>query len=448
MADGEPASTMREDLGPPAPIGGRYEAVRALGRGAFGHTYLARDRTEDRNVAVKVLDPRGAPDWKAFELFEREAAVLRSLRHHGVPEVHDLVNGSWSGTSATFLVMEYVQGTSLDRIIDEQRRWGPTETLRLFDELLGVLEYIHGRVPPVLHRDIKPSNIVVRDDGFPALVDFGSVRHVLQTEEGGSTVVGTYGYMPYEQYMGQANASSDLYALAATFLHLVTGRPPRDFMNEEGRIEVPRSLPGDPRLRPILERMLRPSPAERIPSAREVRQHLLAGPAPAATIGATTALTKAVSIPPLLGAAPRRIEGETEELLNRAAPSMWEMMDSTNKAERWGALELLTVAFFSVVTVGVLPLVFASMARTRRQRVRRFLESGAPAVAEIVGIRLESTAFDVKIARVSYQFEADGQVRRDVDQVLPVIADRWREGDLVQVLYLPEREYDSVIISR
>jgi hypothetical protein len=127
---------------------------------------------------------------------------------------------------------------------------------------------------------------------------------------------------------------------------------------------------------------------------------------------------------------------------------MWEMMDSTNKAERWGAMELFWVAFFSAVTFGILPLAFASMARTRRVRVRRFLENGTPAQAEIVGIRLETTAFDAKIARVSYQFEADGEMRRDVDQVLPVIADRWREGDVVQILYIADPDYDSVIVSR
>src|SRR6185436_8841583 len=113
--------------------------------------------------------------------------------------------------------------------------------------------------------------------GFPALVDFGSVRRVfLAPDESGSTVAGTYGYMPYEQYMGQATPSSDLYALAATFLHLISGRSPRAFMTEEGRIQVPESLPGDPRLRSILIRLLSPSPTERYASARDVRRALLA----------------------------------------------------------------------------------------------------------------------------------------------------------------------------
>src|SRR5688500_19610666 len=91
-------------------------------------------------------------------------------------------------------------------------------------------------------------------------------------EESGSTVAGTYGYMPYEQYMGQATPASDLYATAATLLHLLTGRPPRDFMTEEGRIQVPDNLPCEPRVRAVIARLLRPSPAERFASARDVRR--------------------------------------------------------------------------------------------------------------------------------------------------------------------------------
>src|SRR5687768_1767975 len=110
-----------------ATVAGRYDLVRELGHGAFGRTFLARDRSDDRTVAIKVLDRRSAADWKAYELFEREAAVLRSLRHHGIPEVHDLFRDVWDGAPAAFLVMEYVEGVSLGQIIDEQRQLGAAE---------------------------------------------------------------------------------------------------------------------------------------------------------------------------------------------------------------------------------------------------------------------------------------------------------------------------------
>jgi serine/threonine protein kinase len=435
---------------PEATVAGRYELVREIGHGAFGRTFLARDRTGDRTVAIKVLDRRGAADWKAYELFEREAAVLRCLRHHGAPEVHDSFRDVWDGAPAAFLVMEYVEGISLGQIIEAQRQLEPAEIVHVFLELLGILDYLHGRVPPVLHRDIKPSNIILRPDGTPALVDFGSVRRVfLDADEAGSTVVGTYGYMPYEQYMGQASPASDLYALGATFLHLLTGRPPRDFMTDEGRLAVPDPLPGDPRLTPIVARMLRTSPAERFATARDVQRALLA-PVADAPVPAARPIARDILLAGLapLGSAPRTLEGPAADLLDRVAPTAWELMDTSSKrADRVGVMDLLSLVFFSMVTAGILPLMFFSMARARRRRLRHFLREGTPAVAELLRIRMEPTAFAQELARVSYQFEADGQLHRDSDQVLPAIADRWQPGDRVQILYLPHEECDSVIVS-
>jgi serine/threonine protein kinase len=436
--------------GTEATVAGRYEILRELGHGSFGRTFLARDRTGERMVAIKVLDRRGDVDWKAYELFEREAAVLRSLRHHGIPEVHDSFRDVWDGGPAAFLVLEYVEGVSVDQIIEEQRQLEPAEVVHLFLELLGILDYLHGRVPPVLHRDIKPSNIILRADGTPALVDFGSVRRVfLGAEEAGSTIVGTYGYMPYEQYMGQASPASDLYALGATFLHLLTGRPPRDFMAAEGRIEVPDPLPGDPRLTTVLARMLRPSPAERFLNARDVRHALLA-PVGAAPGSASLPSRRDSTMPAMamLGPAPRAIEGPAAELLDRVAPTAWELMDtSTKPSKHVGISDLVSLAVFSIVTAGVLPLMFFSMARARRRRLRHFLREGWPGVAEVLSIRMEPTAFAQELARVTYQFEADGLLHRDTDQALPAIADRWQPGDRVQILFLPHEDYDSVIVS-
>ena len=433
-------------------IAGRYEVVRALGHGAFGHTFLAHDRTEGRSVAVKLLDPRGGSDWKAQELFEREAAVLRTLRHHCIPEVHELTRDTWDGAPALFLVMEYVDGVSLESIIDDGTPLDPAAVVHLFLEMLGILEYLHGRVPPILHRDIKPANIIMRPDGRPVLVDFGSVRRIfLDADEAGSTVAGTYGYMPYEQYMGQASPSSDLYALAATFLHLLTGRPPRAFITEQGHIRVPDGLPGDPRLHPLVTRLLRVAPTERFPSARDVRQALLSSdtlhPAvhePARALHPAVPRSTELA---LVAPTPRAIEGPTAALLDRTAYSAWDLMDSTAKpGDEPGVLDWLGLAFFSVITAGVIPIVFFTMARSRRRRLRRFLRDGLPGVAEILEIAIEPTAFGEHLARVHYSFDADGMTHRDADRVLPVLAHRWRPGDRVAILYLPEHDYDSVII--
>ncbi|MGH7678036.1 MAG: serine/threonine protein kinase, partial [Gemmatimonadaceae bacterium] len=436
-------------------IGGRYEIVRTLGQGAFGHTFLARDRQGDRSVAIKVLDTRGRHDPKAFELFQREADVLRGVRHHGIPEVFDTFQDLWYGTASAFLVMEYVEGTSLAQVIDQKRSLEGSEVVHVFLELLGILDYLHGRVPPILHRDIKPSNIILRPNGFPALVDFGSVRRVFMApDESGSTIAGTYGYMPYEQYMGQATPASDLFAAAATFLHLLTGRPPRDFMNDEGRIQVPQVLPGEPRLRGVIERLLRPSPAERFASARDVRNALV-GSTAVATLGGSARTGLQQRVPEMdtllaLPAAPRPLAGETRQLMKAATPGALRMMYASEKSssdQDWGVLDMLTLAFFCTITAGILPITFISLANSRRRRMRRFFRDGTPGIAEVTKIEIQGLPFDEKIARVTFQFEADGELHRDSDTVLPAIADRWQAGDRVPILYLPDQRYDSVIVA-
>jgi serine/threonine protein kinase len=290
----------------------------------------------------------------------------------------------------------------------------------------------------------------VRSDGGPVLVDFGAVRNVFRApDDSGSTVVGTHGYMPYEQYMGQASPASDLYALGATFLHVVTGRPPSDFMADEGRIAVPAELPVGEPMRGVITRLLEPAPARRYPSARAAREALLGGPARPSGAGATTALTSVSGTAPLvLEPAPRALTGTAAERYKALAHSTRRMMEPTElPGERWGVVDWVTVIFFSVLTVGVLPGVFFAMSRARKRRLRRFFRDGSATTATIIDFRPEDGGFGVKYSRVRYEFQADGRTQRGSDVVLPVIADRWREGEQVEILYLPDRSYDSVIIS-
>jgi hypothetical protein len=158
--------------------------------------------------------------------------------------------------------------------------------------------------------------------------------------------------------------------------------------------------------------------------------------------------TRATSIAVVLPPAPRALEGSTAELLARVTPSAWDLMDTASKpGETGGAVDLALFALFSVLTAGVLPAVFYSIARARRRRLRRFFQEGAQGTAQVLKIEFEPTAFGEKLARVSYEFEADGALQRDSDRVLPMIASRWVPGDQIHILYLPNHDYDSVIIS-
>ena len=441
-------------------IADRYEMIRPLGKGSFAHTLLAWDRQADRQVALKVLSPRDVTEWKTYELFDREAAVLRTLRHSGIPAIYDSFRAPWNGADAAWLAMEYIDGITLAQCIAEGSSRDPAAIRRLFMEVLGVLDYLHTRAPPVLHRDIKPANIILRSNGAVALVDFGSVRHILRgPDEHGSTIVGTYGYMPYEQYMGQATPASDLYSAAATLLHLITGRPPSEWMTEEGRVEVPEQVTCGEPLRSVLVRLLAPSAADRFPSAREAMDAMLSGIAIATTSPPTaprpqssaSAVTRRSPTPPAaitLAAVPRPLEGATAALLHRLSYSSWQLMTASRDPDaRPSAVDMATIAFFSVLTVGILPLIMWSVAHGRRRRLRQFLVDGLPAQATVLDMEKEVIAFDVKMTRVRYEFEADGRVRRDVDSVLPSVAARWDPGDSIHILYHADRDYESMIIS-
>ncbi|MGZ3447076.1 MAG: protein kinase domain-containing protein, partial [Myxococcaceae bacterium] len=141
-----------------------------------------------------------------------------------------------------YLAAEYVVGETLAaRIV---RGAVPRdEALAIAHQLLDVLADLQRRSPPVLHRDLKPANVLLRPDGSVVLVDFGSVRMLSAERTHGSTLVGTFGYMPPEQLGGTVDRTSDLYALGATLLHALTGKPPTEWLDGGLQIQVPPGLP-------------------------------------------------------------------------------------------------------------------------------------------------------------------------------------------------------------
>ncbi|WP_437810493.1 serine/threonine protein kinase [Sorangium sp. So ce1078] len=247
----EPSQALRD---------GRYVITRALGEGAQGHTLEAVDKRLGKLVAIKRFQIRGASSWKGVELAEREARVLASLSHPSLPTYLD----HFEEDGALFLVMEKIDGESLGAMRRRRAVLGRDEIVRFLRDASGVLDYLHGRAPPVIHRDIKPNNVIRRPDGSFAIVDFGAVRDRLRPE-GGSTVVGTFGYMAPEQFQGRALPASDVYAVGATALCLLTGEEPENLPHRGLAIDVPAALGGraDPRLVQALSAMLEPDPERR-----------------------------------------------------------------------------------------------------------------------------------------------------------------------------------------
>jgi serine/threonine protein kinase len=255
-------------------IGSRYRLDAKLGQGSQGATWLATEIATGEQVAVKVFDVRGATDWKSVELFDRERDTLATLSHPGVPRFVARLDGD-DGDGARYLVMEYVRGDALTEVL---RRRGPlTESalLGVLRQAAGILAYLHDRPVPVVHRDIKPSNLLLREDGRLVLVDFGGVRNRLR-EGGGSTVVGTYGFMAPEQLHGEALAATDVFALGITAVVLGSGRRAEDLPRKGLTLDVDSALNMSPQMRALVRAMVAPDPTQRIESGVALTRELAA----------------------------------------------------------------------------------------------------------------------------------------------------------------------------
>jgi len=239
---------------------GRFVLLSPIGEGAQGRTFDGIDEQRGRAVAIKRFDVRGAASWKDVELAEREARVLQSVSHPKLPAYVD----HFEQDGALYLVMDKIEGESLQAVRRRGATLGEDDVWRLLGDASDVLDYLHGRAPPLIHRDLKPGNVIRRADGSFAFVDFGAVRDKLRPR-GGSTVVGTFGYMAPEQVQGRALPASDVYAVGATALAMLTGCEPEDLPHRGLAIDVRRALEGraSGRIASVLERMLDPDPDRR-----------------------------------------------------------------------------------------------------------------------------------------------------------------------------------------
>src|SRR5215208_1668943 len=206
----------------------RYRVIRPLGRGGMGAVYEAFDERLSRSVALKETLVETDELRRAFG---REACLLANLRHPALPRVLD----HFDEHGGLFLVMEFIAGDDLGRLLDAGRAFAPAEVSGWAEQLLAALEYLHGLSPPVLHRDIKPSNLKVVSPGHVVLLDFGLAKGSAgqMTHTGGVSLLGySPAYSPLEQMQGAGtDERSDLYSLAATLYHLLTGASPPDALS-------------------------------------------------------------------------------------------------------------------------------------------------------------------------------------------------------------------------
>jgi serine/threonine protein kinase, bacterial len=278
-------------------LGDRYRITKEIGQGGFGRTYLCEDINRFNELCVlKEFAPQvqgTAFLTKAQELFEREGGVMYRLQHPQIPMFREMFRVNRGGVGQLFLVQDYVAGDNYQQLLQQKRQQGKTfteiEITDFLTQILPVIGYIHSL--GVIHRDISPDNLIKRNsDGLPMLIDFGGVKQVAvnaATEYMPSNVanndlqtrLGKIGYAPNEQIQrGEVSSQSDLYALAATTLVLLTGKEPPDLIDPQDFTWNWREYVDlSPNLASILDRMLQLRPIDRFESAQDVLTALKVG---------------------------------------------------------------------------------------------------------------------------------------------------------------------------
>jgi len=202
---------------------GRYEIVGELGRGAMGVVYKARDPQIDRIVAIKTVSLRGQEpeEEKEFRMrFINEAQAAGRLHHSGIVSIFDV--GESPENQDQYIVLEYVAGESLNRILNREKKLPLGQALKLAEEIADALDYAHAQ--GVVHRDIKPANILVTETGHAKIADFGIAKLNLAHFTLPGRVLGTPAYMAPEQLSGEgADGRSDLFSLGLILYVMVTG---------------------------------------------------------------------------------------------------------------------------------------------------------------------------------------------------------------------------------
>ena len=255
----------------------RYQIQKLISRKQGRRTYLAKDLETNASVIIKLLLFGQDFLWEDLKLFEREAASLESLEHPSIPQYLDYFDVDLDDAKGFAIVQSHIQARSLQDWVESGRSFSEAELKKIAKASLKILDYLHQRQPPVIHRDIKPSNILLGDrDGNNSetlyLIDFGSVQ---TAAHGGTvTVVGTYGYMPMEQFGGRAVPASDLYSLGATLAYLATGLHPADLPQKELRLEFAHLTHISPQLKAWIAWLLEPDIAKRPNSAKEALDNI------------------------------------------------------------------------------------------------------------------------------------------------------------------------------
>lgn len=203
----------------------KYEILKLIGKGGMSYVYLAMDRHLNKQWAVKEIkkEAKGEREEIIVNSLLTEANLMKRLDHPALPRIVDIIDNGVT----IYVIMDYIEGESLDVILNEYGAQPEELVIGWAKQICDALSYLHSQHPPIIYRDMKPANIMLKPEGNIKIIDFGIAREYKEQNLADTTVLGTKGYAPPEQYNGQTDPRSDIFALGKTMHHLLTGVDPR-----------------------------------------------------------------------------------------------------------------------------------------------------------------------------------------------------------------------------
>ena len=207
-------------------VDGKYKILSEIGHGGMSVVYMAINEKANKTWAVKEVRKDGKMDFNTVRQgLVAEIETLKKLKHPNLPSIVDVIEDE----DSFIIVMDYIEGRSLDKIIEENGAQPETFVVEWAKQLCDVLGYLHSRTPPIIYRDMKPANVMLKPDGNIMVIDFGTAKNY-EIDLGETTGIGTIGYAAPEQYigsgLGRTDARTDIYCLGITMYHLLTNIDP------------------------------------------------------------------------------------------------------------------------------------------------------------------------------------------------------------------------------
>lgn len=254
-------------------VDSKYKILSEIGHGGMSVVYMAINEKANKTWAVKEVRKDGKMDFNTVRQgLMAEIETLKKLKHPNLPSIIDVIEDD----DSFIIVMDYIEGRSLDKIIEENGAQPEAYVVEWAKQLCDVLGYLHSRTPPIIYRDMKPANVMLKPDGNIMVIDFGTAKNY-EIDLGETTGIGTIGYAAPEQYigsgLGRTDARTDIYCLGITMYHLLTNIDPcKNLISDKSIRAVNPALSHG--LDAIIQKCTQYQPADRYQSCAELMYDL------------------------------------------------------------------------------------------------------------------------------------------------------------------------------